>query len=70
MNIFSESELERFPPLMDIPTTAQFLNSTRQHIYNQIQKGAIQIIKVGKKILIPRDLLVKNLLENTLKEVK
>jgi len=56
------NQVETFPPLLTVDDAAELLRTTRKGIYNMNDRGLLPgVIRIGKRLLIDRDQLLKSL---------
>jgi excisionase family DNA binding protein len=52
-------------PLMNVAEVAEYLRTTRKGVYCMIARGALPVTRVGRRVLVRRDVLEKALDEKT-----
>ena len=47
-------QLDRLPPVLTVPEAAKVLRLGRNSLYQAIREGEIPVIRIGRRLLIPR----------------
>ena len=55
--------LESLPTILTIPETAKILRIGRNSAYEAARRGQIPTVKIGKRLLVPREALERKLAE-------
>ncbi len=63
----ADAELEGLPTVLTIPETAKILRIGRNSAYEAAHRGQIPTIKIGKRLLVPREALERQLAQAKVK---
>ncbi len=59
----ADAGLESLPTVLTIPETAKILRIGRNSAYEAARTGEIPTVKIGKRLLVPREALERKLAE-------
>ncbi len=63
----ADAGLEGLPTVLTIPETAKILRIGRNSAYEAARRGQIPTIKIGKRLLVPREALERQLAQAKVK---
>ncbi len=63
----ADADFESLPTVLTIPETAKILRIGRNSAYEAARRGQIPTIKIGKRLLVPREALERQLAQAKVK---